>query len=274
MSPANQSSRRRADHRRRHRRTESRAGRARRPATHRDGGADQRRPRRGDLKENAEYHVAKEDQAHMETRIKRLQRTAPTTRSWSRPTTAAADTFAFGRTAEVLDESKGETVIWTLVGSTEANLAEGRLSAESPIGQALMNTQVGATVEVETPRGTESFKVLKLVVACQCPRDAGRCCRSASVADPPGATTSRRCCASSTGCGGSSPIPTTVRRRRRDRVRRRRRAGRRRPAGRGDRRAGDPGRRLRAHAGRRGRAAATTTCTGEARRSTASPGSR
>jgi transcription elongation factor GreA len=74
-----------------------------------------------------------------------------------------SDTFTFGRTAEVLDESKGETVAWTLVGSTEANLAEGRLSAESPIGRALMDAKVGSTVSVETPKGNRSFKVIKLV---------------------------------------------------------------------------------------------------------------
>jgi transcription elongation factor GreA len=76
---------------------------------------------------------------------------------------ASADSFAFGRSAEVLDESKGEANVWTLVGSTEANLADGRLSAESPIGRALMDAKVGATVKVETPRGTRAFKVLKLV---------------------------------------------------------------------------------------------------------------
>jgi transcription elongation factor GreA len=115
----------------------------------------------GDLKENADYHTAKDDQSLMETRIKRLQ---------SRLRMAVVveadengDAFSFGRTAEVLDESKGETVTWTLVGSTEANLTEGKLSAESPIGQALMDAAVGATVEVETPRGSKNFKVLKLV---------------------------------------------------------------------------------------------------------------
>jgi len=116
----------------------------------------------GDLKENAEYHVAKEDQAHMETRIKRLQerlRNAVVVEADAGP----SDSFAFGRSAEVLDEGKDETNVWTLVGSTEANLAEGRLSAESPIGKALMNTAVGATVKVETPRGVKSFKVIKLV---------------------------------------------------------------------------------------------------------------
>ena len=116
----------------------------------------------GDLKENAEYHVAKEDQAHMETRIKRLQerlRNAVVVEVSS----IDSDTFTFGRTAEVLDESKDETVVWTLVGSTEANLVEGRLSAESPIGRALMDARVGSTVTVETPKGDRAFKVLKLV---------------------------------------------------------------------------------------------------------------
>ena len=116
----------------------------------------------GDLKENADYHTAKDDQSLMETRIKRLQsrlRMAVVVEA----SEGSDDAFAFGRTAEVLDESKDETVIWTLVGSTEANLADGKLSAESPIGQALMDAAVGATVEVETPRGSKNFKVLKLV---------------------------------------------------------------------------------------------------------------
>jgi transcription elongation factor GreA len=116
----------------------------------------------GDLKENADYHTAKDDQSLMETRIKRLQsrlRMAVVVEA----SEGSDDTFAFGRTAEVLDQSKDETVTWTLVGSTEANLAEGKLSAESPIGQALMDAGVGATVKVETPRGPKSFKVLKLI---------------------------------------------------------------------------------------------------------------
>jgi transcription elongation factor GreA len=115
----------------------------------------------GDLKENAEYHTAKEDQAHLETRIKRLQerlRNAVVVE-----VSADGDSFAFGRSAEILDEASGETNVWTLVGSTEADLSQGRLSAESPIGKALMDAEVGAAVKVETPRGTKGFKVLKLV---------------------------------------------------------------------------------------------------------------
>jgi transcription elongation factor GreA len=115
----------------------------------------------GDLKENAEYHIAKEDQAHLETKIKRLRerlRTAVVVE-----VDGNADRFGFGRTAEVLDEEKGAVNTWTLVGSTEADLAAGRLSAESPIGQALMGAEPGKPVKVETPRGSKTFVVQKLI---------------------------------------------------------------------------------------------------------------
>jgi transcription elongation factor GreA len=98
----------------------------------------------------------------METRIKRLQERLHNA-VVVEVEKGDGDSFAFGRSAEVLDESKGETNVWTLVGSTEADLTEGRLSAESPIGRALMDARVGSTVSVETPRGRRSFKVLKLV---------------------------------------------------------------------------------------------------------------
>jgi transcription elongation factor GreA len=115
----------------------------------------------GDLKENAEYHIAKEDQAHLETKIKRLRERL--NNAVVVEVDGAADSFAFGRTAEVLDEASGKVNAWTLVGSTEANLAEGRLSAESPIGQALRDAAVGKPVEVDTPRGKRTFVVQKLL---------------------------------------------------------------------------------------------------------------
>jgi transcription elongation factor GreA len=115
----------------------------------------------GDLKENAEYHIAKDDQAHLETKIKRLRerlRTAVVVE-----VDGGADCFSFGRTAEVLDEEKSAVNTWTLVGSTEADLAAGRLSAESPIGQALMDAKPGKPVKVQTPRGSKTFVVQKLL---------------------------------------------------------------------------------------------------------------
>jgi transcription elongation factor GreA len=115
----------------------------------------------GDLKENADYHIAKEDQAHLETRIKRLRarlRNAVVVEVDER-----SDSFAFGRTAEVLDRASGRVNTWTLVGSTEADMAAGRLSAESPIGRGLRDAVLGEPVEVETPGGRRTFVVQKLV---------------------------------------------------------------------------------------------------------------
>jgi transcription elongation factor GreA len=74
-----------------------------------------------------------------------------------------ADVFAFGRSAEVLDVSTGKTHAWTLVGPTEADLSQGRLSAESPVGRALRDRPTGEDVVVETPRGERTFRVEKLV---------------------------------------------------------------------------------------------------------------
>jgi transcription elongation factor GreA len=115
----------------------------------------------GDLKENADYHIAKEDQAHLETRIKRLRRRLVNAEVVDED--AAGDVFTFGRTAEVLDTSSGKVQTWTLVGSTEASLAEGRLSAESPVGRALRDRRVGETVTLETPSGEKSFEIRGLV---------------------------------------------------------------------------------------------------------------
>ncbi len=114
----------------------------------------------GDLKENAEYHTAKNDSALLETKIKRLQnhlRKAVVTE------TAEDDTLGFGRTAEIVDEASGKTHVWTIVGATEADLAQGRLSAESPVGRALVGRAPGQSVTVETPRGERSFRVERLV---------------------------------------------------------------------------------------------------------------
>ena len=115
----------------------------------------------GDLSENADYHIAKEDQAHLETKIKSLrqrQRDAVIVES-----DTDGEVFGFGRTAEVLDEQGGELHTWTLVGPTEADLALGRLSAQSPVGKALLDRGVGESVEVQTPRGARSYQVKRLV---------------------------------------------------------------------------------------------------------------
>lgn len=115
----------------------------------------------GDLSENGEYHAAKEDQALLETRILRLRqrlRSAVVVEA-----STEADVFSFARRAEIRDEDTGELNIWTIVGATEADRSQGKLSAESPIAKALLDHAVGDTVEVPTPKGVRRLTIVRLV---------------------------------------------------------------------------------------------------------------
>ncbi len=116
----------------------------------------------GDLKENGEYHAAKEDQAHLETRIKRLRqrlRNVVVVTAAEGPAVA----FAFGRSAEVRDEDTGEVHTWTLVGAGEADRARGRISVQSPVGKALLDQRPGATVEVPVPGGARRLTIERIL---------------------------------------------------------------------------------------------------------------
>jgi transcription elongation factor GreA len=114
----------------------------------------------GDLKENTEYHQAKESQGMMETKILRLQERL------RRAQVVEADTSAkvvvFGSTVTITDVKSSKQQTWTLVGPTEASVPGGKLSSESPIARALMGAAPGDTVSVETPRGARKIKVDKL----------------------------------------------------------------------------------------------------------------
>jgi transcription elongation factor GreA len=114
----------------------------------------------GDLKENAEYHAAKEDQAHLETRISKLAERLRNARVVETP--PDADRVHFGSTVHVVDEQTGRAQTFTLVGPTEADLKNGRLSAESPMAQALMGAEPGAVVEVDAPSGPRRWRIERL----------------------------------------------------------------------------------------------------------------
>jgi transcription elongation factor GreA len=114
----------------------------------------------GDLKENAEYHIAKEDQAHLETRIKRLTERLRGATVMDAP--AQDGVVAFGSTVEVRDEGSGRVATYTLVGAVEASAGNGRLSIESPVAKALLGAREGDAVPVETPGGTRTFHVVRV----------------------------------------------------------------------------------------------------------------
>jgi transcription elongation factor GreA len=115
----------------------------------------------GDLKENAEYHAAKEDQAHLETRIKRLQERLRGARVVE-PAATPDGVVGFGSTVEVRDETSGRVSTYTLVGAAEASAGDGRLSIESPVAVALLGARAGDAVAVATPSGARTLHVVRV----------------------------------------------------------------------------------------------------------------
>ncbi|HEY1594379.1 MAG TPA: transcription elongation factor GreA [Thermoleophilaceae bacterium] len=114
----------------------------------------------GDLKENAEYHDAKNAQAHLETRIAGLREKL--LRADVQDTKPESDVVALGSRVTVKDEGSGREDVFTLVPATEAKPSDGRLSFESPLARALVGAKPGQTVVVPTPRGERRLAVLSL----------------------------------------------------------------------------------------------------------------
>jgi transcription elongation factor GreA len=114
----------------------------------------------GDLKENAEYHDAKDAQAILETRILRLR--DQLTRAQVVDTEGGGDAVAFGSTVEVADRDSGKRTAYTLVSAVDADAAAGRLSVESPVGQALVGARPGDVVEIRTPKGKRTLEVISI----------------------------------------------------------------------------------------------------------------
>ena len=113
----------------------------------------------GDLKENAEYHAAKEEQGFLETRIQVIEgqlRTAKVVDA------ASSDKATVGSKVVVRDLDLDERETWTITGVSEADPLENKVSYESPIGSALMDTSVGDTVDVQLPRGVMRLEVLEI----------------------------------------------------------------------------------------------------------------
>ena len=113
----------------------------------------------GDLKENGEYHAAKEAQAHLETRIAQLRDRLLNAEVVE---AASGDVAGLGSTVEVEDEAAGRRSTYTLVSSTEAVPEEGKLSVESPVGVALLGVREGDVAVASLPRGEKRLRVLRV----------------------------------------------------------------------------------------------------------------
>ena len=115
----------------------------------------------GDLSENAEYTAAKEEQAKMETRIAELKKILENAVVIDE-TNIPSDTVSIGSKVTVYDEEFEEEVVYSIVGSMEANPIENKISDKSPVGIALLGAKADETVDVETPHGIVKLKVLKI----------------------------------------------------------------------------------------------------------------
>lgn len=119
----------------------------------------------GDISENAEYDDAKNEQAQLEAQIIQLEerlRRSTVVEDGGQDTGAVE----FGSIVHIKDQDSGTSRKFQIVGSTEADLASGKLSSESPIGSALIGGKVNQVVKVPSPRGDEKqFKITKIEVA-------------------------------------------------------------------------------------------------------------
>ncbi|HET7168610.1 MAG TPA: transcription elongation factor GreA [Candidatus Limnocylindrales bacterium] len=114
----------------------------------------------GDLKENADYTAAREEQSFLEGRIQAIEARLREAVIAPEPSAGGPGGAQFGSTITV--DNDGQETVYRLVGSAEADPGAGRLSIESPVGRALLGAVPGATVRVQTPRGPVDYRVIAL----------------------------------------------------------------------------------------------------------------
>ena len=114
----------------------------------------------GDLSENAEYHSAKERQGQIEAQIAEIEDRV-TRAQIIDPASLSGDKIVFGATVTVLDDDD-KPQRYQIVGMTEADARQGRISYDSPLGRALIGKQVGEEVEVTVPSGDRFYQVKKI----------------------------------------------------------------------------------------------------------------
>ncbi|MCD6045649.1 MAG: greA [Gammaproteobacteria bacterium] len=113
----------------------------------------------GDLKENAEYHAAKEQQSFVETRIQEIEGKLSNAQIIDIAKMPHTGRIIFGTTVQLINLDTDETIRYQIVGEDEANIKIGKISVNSPLARALIGKEQGDTVEVTTPRGVLSYEV-------------------------------------------------------------------------------------------------------------------
>lgn len=114
----------------------------------------------GDLKENAEYHAAKEEQAIIEAKIRDLEHKLSHANVIDVTQLPDTGKVVFGVTVELMHQEAGATISYQIVGEDEADVNSGKISITSPIARALIGKAIGDVVEVRTPRGMVEYEIV------------------------------------------------------------------------------------------------------------------
>lgn len=116
---------------------------------------------KGDLSENAEYDAAKDAQGLLEVKISKLQETLNNSRILDADQIDTSKVFLLSK-VKIKNEKNKAVMQYQIVSENEANLKEGRISSESPIGKALLGKKKGDKVEVQTPGGLIHFEIIDI----------------------------------------------------------------------------------------------------------------
>ncbi len=116
----------------------------------------------GDLRENAEYQAAKEQQSFIEGRIAELDAKLANAEIIDVSKINAGGRIVFGATVELINEATGQTVTYQIVGDDEADIKEGRISISSPIARALMGKEEGDIAVVKAPGGDQEYEIVSV----------------------------------------------------------------------------------------------------------------
>ena len=116
----------------------------------------------GDLKENAEYHAAREQQSMVEARIKNIEFKLGNSEIIYSKSSENKNQIIFGSTVELLNTKDNSKIKYKLVGEDEADLTKNKISFNSPIGKGLMNKKIGDIITILVPNGKLNFKVINI----------------------------------------------------------------------------------------------------------------
>src|SRR5690606_14309763 len=116
----------------------------------------------GDLKENAEYHAAREQQGFIEGRIKQLEGELSHAQVIDVSTLNAGSKIVFGATVELEDVESGKETRYQIVGDLEADIKQGLIAISSPVARALIGRHEGDSVSIDTPGGTREYDIVSV----------------------------------------------------------------------------------------------------------------